>query len=404
MKIKNPAITMVEAPHRTAVGAEHMNYQILLFGVFFSDVVWGVNGYTASIPTSRLTNIDIKDISFKKLENEIEYYNISWDQLAGRIVEIAASAEPQEKAVSIGLTVSSAEKCVMLCGSHFANRWVWRESRFPKLLVPRPDGTILFLIESVTSAVLDGELATVNALWEVALKNKNRVSIADKTVYDAKTGLVWKCAVEGEFTHEEAMTKFGNVSVGTAWRIPSIIELESLLKASPVVVEELSQPYETFWSSTGQNGNAMIAKMVEFGSECVSSNSTNNTYFVRLVRDEFVVNTIEPSQAKKRLLEVVPTARLAAHVLSLSVFGKGDLLKNKASYLAYMEKCPEAQDALDQAESITYTKSCAGKHGGRVTEQRTLLQDLIDWSRDGLLLRLYGQAAYQFMYTTNLCA
>jgi hypothetical protein len=402
MKIKNPAITMVEAPHRMAVGAEHMAYQILLFGVFFSNVTWGVNGYSTSIPKACCSTVEPKEISLIDLKKEIDYYNIRWDHLAGRIVEIAASAEPQDKAVSIGLTVSSAETCVMLCGSHFANRWIWRESRFPKLLVPRPDGTILFLIESMTPAQFEGELATVNALWDVALKNKNRVSISAKTVFDPQTGLLWKCAVEGEFTHEEAMAQFGNVSVGTAWRIPSIIELESLLKASPVVVEELAQPYETFWSSTGQNGNAMIAKMVEFGSECVSSNSTNNTYFVRLVRDEFAVSTIEPGQAKKRLLEVVPTARLAAHVLSLSVFGNGDLLKDKASYLAYMQGCPEAQDALNRAQSITYTKSCAGKHGGRVTEQRTLLQDLMDWSRDGLLLRLYGQAAYQFMYTTNM--
>lgn len=44
MKIKNPAITMVEAPHRMAVGAENMAYQILLFGVLFSNVTWGVNG------------------------------------------------------------------------------------------------------------------------------------------------------------------------------------------------------------------------------------------------------------------------------------------------------------------------------------------------------------------------
>lgn len=108
---------------------------------------------------------------------------------------------------------------------------------------------------------------------------------------------------------------------------------------------------------------------------------------------------ILPHQARERLLQLVPTASLAAHILSLSVFGKGEMLTNKPSYLAYMLGCTEAQIILGQLKNITYTKVCRGEHGGQVIEEhRSLLQDLSDWGREGKLLRMYGVSVSSLMY------
>lgn len=114
---------------------------------------------------------------------------------------------------------------------------------------------------------------------------------------------------------------------------------------------------------------------------------------------DMMTERILQHQARERLLQLVPTAVLAAHVLSLSVFGKGETVKDKPYYLAYLLGCPEAQSVMDKLKSITYTKTCPGKHGGTVTdEQRSLLQDLSDWGREGRLVRIYGTSVSDLMY------
>ena len=104
------------------------------------------------------------------------------------------------------------------------------------------------------------------------------------SVVDLETKLEWKCGVEGEYTFDKAVNKFGKPD-NDGFRLPTIEELKTLVNAHYSVFEKLDLNDSIFWSSSAILGNAKFAWFVYFYKGDVSLSLRHNFYYVRLVRD-----------------------------------------------------------------------------------------------------------------------
>ena len=111
---------------------------------------------------------------------------------------------------------------------------------------------------------------------------------------DPKTGLEWQRESPGEMTWKDALEYAKTLSLDGKedWRLPSAIELETLLDRSvlhneirPIMREEI--PFRdtlSYWSSTTFGPGTYSAWIVMFDGAYVLSYYKTNSYYVRCVR------------------------------------------------------------------------------------------------------------------------
>gem|GEM_PF-432072 len=111
---------------------------------------------------------------------------------------------------------------------------------------------------------------------------------------DPKTGLEWQHESAGEMTWYEALEYAQSLSLGDKddWRIPTALELETLLDRSalydtlrPVMREEV--PFRdalSYWSSTTFAEHTNNAWIVMFDGAYILSYYKSNHYHVRCIR------------------------------------------------------------------------------------------------------------------------
>jgi hypothetical protein len=114
------------------------------------------------------------------------------------------------------------------------------------------------------------------------------------TWIDPKTGLEWQYESPGRMSWFEARSYAASLCLDgkTDWRLPTLIELESLLDRTkarsdgrPFVREEI--PFGdnlSYWSSTTFEGQTKAAWIVAFDGGYVLSYYKTNLYHVRCVR------------------------------------------------------------------------------------------------------------------------
>jgi hypothetical protein len=112
-------------------------------------------------------------------------------------------------------------------------------------------------------------------------------------VTDRVTGLAWERAVDATATYGylDAVAHCRSVTLGghSDWRLPSVLELTSLLdytRASPSIdpVAFPSTPSDFYWTSTTWGGSTSITRVVDFDASGSSSKDNGDTYHVRCVR------------------------------------------------------------------------------------------------------------------------
>jgi formylglycine-generating enzyme required for sulfatase activity len=111
---------------------------------------------------------------------------------------------------------------------------------------------------------------------------------------DPKTGLEWQCESPGEMTWYEAHEYAASLSLGgkNDWRIPTLVELESLLdrtkarpEGRPPMREEVPFRDElSYWSSTTFERDTRNAWILMFDGAYLLSYYKSNLYRVRCVR------------------------------------------------------------------------------------------------------------------------
>jgi hypothetical protein len=113
------------------------------------------------------------------------------------------------------------------------------------------------------------------------------------TVTDVLTRLTWQRSVDpGSYTWAQALDYCKNLNLGgysTGWRIPTRVELESIVDDgvyNPAINSTAfpSTPSSFFWSSSPNAFNASFAWVVDFYSGSTSYYNTGNNYRVRCVR------------------------------------------------------------------------------------------------------------------------
>jgi hypothetical protein len=134
-----------------------------------------------------------------------------------------------------------------------------------------------------------------NSEVEVAAGAPNLESYADNgdgTVTDNVTGLMWQQAVPaGTYTWAQALAYCPTLTLAghSDWRLPSIIELESIVdygQYNPSIDPTYfpSTPPASFWSSSPLAGSSSYAWLVLFDFGDANSTDVSNTYHVRCVR------------------------------------------------------------------------------------------------------------------------
>lgn len=112
------------------------------------------------------------------------------------------------------------------------------------------------------------------------------------TWYDDQTGLEWQMVSPGEMSWSHAREYAAGLSLDGKldWRLPSLMELESLLDRSryrPEMREEVPfRDHRSYWSSTTFAQDTRTAWIVMFDGAYVLSYYKKNLYFVRCVRGE----------------------------------------------------------------------------------------------------------------------
>ena len=113
---------------------------------------------------------------------------------------------------------------------------------------------------------------------------------------DPKTGLEWQCESPGEMNWHDAIQYSESLSLDgkNDWRLPSALELETLLDRN-VLYDELRPtmredvPFRdslSYWSSTTFEPNTYSAWIVVFDGAYVLSYYKSNAYYVRCVRGQ----------------------------------------------------------------------------------------------------------------------
>ena len=114
----------------------------------------------------------------------------------------------------------------------------------------------------------------------------------NEAVRDNNTGLVWERTVGSAFlTWANAISTCANRTVGgtVGWRLPSVIELNSLRDpslAAPFVPTSVFTGVQSdfYWSATSQDSDPTVAWIVGFGSGAVGGafkTGTNHFWCVR---------------------------------------------------------------------------------------------------------------------------
>lgn len=133
---------------------------------------------------------------------------------------------------------------------------------------------------------------TLSSAHTAELARWGYVDNGDATITDTKTGLMWKQQPEErDYRYKEAMQCFNQGGIEFAgfddWRLPTIIELKSLIipKQQPAIcLLAFPQTKHWFWSSSPQGGNPYHAWRVSFYDGSVYSYLRDYCYGVRLVR------------------------------------------------------------------------------------------------------------------------
>lgn len=126
----------------------------------------------------------------------------------------------------------------------------------------------------------------------------------DGTVKDTKTGLVWQKGIPStistcttDSTHvrctwSEATNYCKNLGLaGTGWRLPTVLELSSLVDetipyySGPTIDQTAfpSTPADSYWTSSPLAGSSSSAWSVNFNGGDTSNKGVTNTYRVRCV-------------------------------------------------------------------------------------------------------------------------
>jgi hypothetical protein len=111
---------------------------------------------------------------------------------------------------------------------------------------------------------------------------------------DPETGLEWQCESPGEMSWQKALEYAKSLSLDgkNDWRLPTVLELETLLDRSvlyyelrPVMRKEV--PFRdtlSYWSSTTFDAETNNAWIVMFDGGYVLSYYKTNAYHIRCVR------------------------------------------------------------------------------------------------------------------------
>lgn len=111
---------------------------------------------------------------------------------------------------------------------------------------------------------------------------------------DPATGLVWQTEPAGQMTWKAAMAHAQRLVLDgwTDWRVPAVIELESLLDRTryrPGIRRQVPfQDTRAYWSSTTFAKNTQNAWIVMFDGAYILSYGKQNAYWVRCVRGRLI--------------------------------------------------------------------------------------------------------------------
>ncbi len=131
------------------------------------------------------------------------------------------------------------------------------------------------------------------ALWAVT-PNGQYTDLANGTVRDNKTGLVWQQGIPNtKMTWDSAKAYCSQLSLGglSGWRLPEKLELESIVNVTVPTpgsaVDETafpSTPADMFWTATPVAGYSDVAWSVNFLIGTTNISDTPYSYWVRCVR------------------------------------------------------------------------------------------------------------------------
>jgi hypothetical protein len=158
---------------------------------------------------------------------------------------------------------------------------------------------------------------TFCALWLGAAAQAAFTVNSDGTVTDSATGLIWDQCTYGlngtgcapgtagiYYTWQDALkaavtANAANYKTHNDWRLPSVKELESLVKLEAAIpsidgTAFPNTPAAPFWSSTVYTPNTASAWYVNFGDGSAYPNVKTSTYRVRLVRSGQSFDLLNP--------------------------------------------------------------------------------------------------------------
>jgi hypothetical protein len=126
------------------------------------------------------------------------------------------------------------------------------------------------------------------AQWPVT-QTENYTDNGDMTVTDNGTALVWQQTVSGKYTLAAAIAYCGGLNLGgyQDWRLPSIVELISLVDMNPAggtinTTYFPSAPFANFWSATPHAPSNAMGWIVNVSAIATALGTDAN--YVRCVR------------------------------------------------------------------------------------------------------------------------
>ena len=158
---------------------------------------------------------------------------------------------------------------------------------------PNPFKQILDKLNEVLAKLKDGGggggAGNYTTRWDTNNSSVSRFTVlaefSGAAVRDNNTGLVWEQAPSGSTYWGDARLKCVEKNVGgtRGWRLPSVVELASLIDASPgaplVPVVFVGVPLVSYWSATTSGMSTSSILTVDFGDrgQMGSASKTSNT-------------------------------------------------------------------------------------------------------------------------------